>query len=520
MVSLPAAQPDVDWGTYFARRLTTRLEQITRRLKRQGAPALRPHLGSVFALLEEAHRIPGAATAALDLIEALHPWPVRWGQADRWLGELKFAVQQLPEPQPASRRARALADLADLYLHTRQIDLAVATGRAAQAAAQAVSDAHAHAVGSSAIVGALKASGRHAEAELEQLHAEQELEQLALAAAPAASAAAGAILSLEKFDLLRRQGKTEAAIRAAGEHINRIKSLPGRDLQLLGTLHESRGVLFWSQGRYARAIEDLDLANACFKAGGNEISQASVDANRGLIYFSLGSYLQAEMALRRAIKLSQDCNYRSNLMRQIGNLGLVYWARGRLDEARLYVQQALDLAVQAGDVREQLLESGNLATLQLYQGEFAPARPAVEAAAAAFRQAANLEVLGGALVDLAICLHGLGDLPAAWEAAREARQIAGDIQLEGLQVIAMRCLAHVGAVPDPAALLQQAEAMAHRLGRRLDEVGCRLALCRYAAPEQAAQVWQQAGAQLQEMGAEPWLQGRTPADPPLLPLFV
>ena len=508
------------WDNYLEQQLIIQLERVIRRIKRHGAPDLMPHMGSVFTLLEKAHRISSAGHIAVQLIEKIHPWPVRWGYADRWLIELKFAEQFLRNKQSERRRAELVAHLSDLYLHTRQHDLAVEMGQAAQVLARQTRSALAYAVGSSSIVGTLKAIGQHYEAGSVMAQAENELNALHFKSSLIKHAEAAAILSLEKYDLLRRQGYIEEALRTAGEHINRIKSFPRPNIQLLGTLYECRGVLYWSQSQYALATKDLDLANDCFKAGQNEISQASTEANRGLTLFSMANYLQAEAALRNAIKLTQRCNYLSNLTRQIGNLGLIYLGRGMLGEARLYMQQALNMAIQTNNAGEKILESGNLATLQVYQGEFEAARPHLEETVYSFRQLNNLEILCGALIDLAICLHGLGEAETAQQNAREAMQLAIEVKLDGPQVIAMRCLAHVGAAADPVEVLSKAQKQAQQLNRRLDFVGCSLSLCQYTSPEQAAALWKQAETELQAMGAEIWLQGRTPENPPLLPLFV
>ncbi len=516
--SLP--RQDSFWVNYFEQQLVVQLEQVIRRIKRQGAPALLPHMGSVFKLLEEAHRVSSAWPSAIRLIEEIHPWPVRWGYADRWLTELKFAEQLLQGQQAERRRAELLANLSDLYLHTHQYGLAIEMGEAAQTIARQTRSALAYAVGSSSIVGTLKAIGKHHEAGQAVAQAENELKTSGFRSSSRKYAEAAAILSLEKYDLLRRQGDIEEALHTVREHINRIKSFPHPDVQLLGTLYECRGVLYWSQSHYILATKDLDLASECFKAGQNEVAQASAEANRGLIFFSMANYRQAEAALRNAIKLTQHCNYLSNLTRQIGNLGLVYWGRGMLDEARLYMQQALNMAIQTNNAGEMILETGNLATLQVYQGEFDAARPHLEETVKSFRQLNNLEILCGALIDLAICLHGLGETEAAQQCAREAMQLAIEVKLDGPQVIAMRCLAHVGAAAAPVEVLSKAQKQAQQLNRRLDVVGCSVSLCRYAAPDEAAALWAQAEAELQSMGAEVWLQGRSPENPPLLPLCV
>ncbi len=74
--------------------------------------------------------------------------------------------------------------------------------------------------------------------------------------------------------------------------------------------------------------------------------------------------------------------------------------------------------------------------------------------------------------------------------------------------------------PENEALLRQALSLARDLQRRLDEAACLLSLSALVEDDTERNALWQAGADiLTQCGAAAWLTGRTPQNPPFIPMI-
>ena len=102
----------------------------------------------------------------------------------------------------------------------------------------------------------------------------------------------------------------------------------------------------------------------------------------------------------------------------------------------------------------------------------------------------------------------------------ESAALASGLDFPILHVLTTRCLALFKPPVEQERLLREALALAEAYGRRLDVAGCLFSLAALEADAaERSRLYDQAAAMLQAMGAEAWLVGHSPADPPLLPMF-
>jgi tetratricopeptide (TPR) repeat protein len=487
---------------------------------------IRKHLPSLLTLISNARQLTITRPLALHLVDALHPYPLLWGYPDIWEEHLRWAALERPAPAPDPLHARLLCYLAEAYFESRNNEAL----EIAQQAYQACLTAHSpiYLARSALVIACIHHDrGKIPQAAQTRQDAEKRITEICGRQVTSLKRISQAYLYTIKAILQRQAGDIPGAQTSIDAVVDTLPDetdcagVPRVQYRIfLGETYLRRGVMAWARGDYPSASVDLNQAGKYFSALGDNFHQASVLANLGLIYWKMCLFDQAEQAQLQSIEIRKSLNSLSSAVRVVGDLGLVYYLRGDLDRAVQQIQRQLEMAKKYGDSRSEALALGNLAAVQIYHGKSDQVMEQLEQGLG--RDAKSKEHELGILVDLVPCYWNLGKTEQAYQAAQRAVQIGEELKsgIPGISVPALRTLAVVQPAPQAEASLRQALALADQYNRKYDTAACLLSLAGIVPAPEREDLWQQGVAILNEMGASSWVAGRSPSNPPLLPITV
>lgn len=508
------------WSRFYAERLAAQLWQAVGLLDSATPQATRSHFDSYLSLLNATAARPDLAESWLALVDRLHPHPVRWGQWAAWLAVLRRAAGKAAESGQPARQAEYLAYAADLLLNTGQLTPALEKATAAGHLARPARAAWPLSVAGSVAAAVLRALARYDEAQavLDRTRAEV----TAMPPQPAARAAlAAALLDLEELRLLRYFRRHDEALALSTSVVESLSAVPGVDPHDLAKAYVRRATVTWAADRYQVAADDLWRAAALFRQAGDELQAVFAEGDLGLVYLSLSRYAEAEALKLAAIRAAEEVNARRVLVSELGDLSVVYIGLGRMDLAFDYADRMVALAAELGNEAELSRGRGNRGYALLGLGRYDEALPDIDFGLRRYREQGRHEGAIITTIALITYLRGTGQTERAAQLARENYAAALNESLPRLHVVAARCLALFLPLPEQEALLRPTLALARQHERPMDEAGCLFSLAALAADAGERTALFQAGAALlRRMGCPGWLEGRSPDDPPLLPMTI
>lgn len=505
------------WTRFYTDHLPQQLRQAIR-LAASSPVVLRRHFETFLALLNATAHREDLTALWLDLVDRLHPHPVRWGEWSAWLEVLRQAAARADE---SGRHAGYLAFTAELLLDTGRLDTALETTHEAMRLARLAGAAWPLCAAGSTAAAILRTQARYDDAQT-VIDEVRDAAARMPAVRPASRAAMGtALLDLEQMDLLRIYGRPEEAISLGEQLIARLSTVPGIDPHDLATAYLRRATLTWAADRYQPAADDLQHAAALYRRAGDELQAVFAEANLGTVYLSMSRYRDAEALKLAAIRAAEEVNARHILLSELGDLGVIYIGMGRMEQARDYADRMVKLAVELGNEAELSRGRGNRGYTLLALGHAAEAWEDIEFSLNRYRAQGRREGMIVTTIDLVMYLRSIGDEAGAARLARENYDAARRENFPKLHIVTARCLALFLPVDEQRALLGETLALARAHGRRMDEAGCLFALSAIEDdPQLRAARYQAAVDLLIQMGATGWLVRKSPAEPPLLPMMI
>ena len=510
------------WTDYYTERLASQLRQVAAFVsaRRDNPDVLRRHFESCLALFEATANRPDLSALWLDLADALHPWPLRWGFWSPWLDVLQTAADKAAGLGRPALRARYLGNIATLLLETAQADAALSRASEALDEAGRAGDGYALALAGSRAAGALSLLGRYEEAKALLGGVRRQLDTLPADLSGVPNASARALLDMEDMDLAREDGRLAEAITIGERLIATLEATAGVDPHDLATAYRRRATILWVAGRYADAAGDLTRSAALFRAVGDPLAAVFSEGNLGVVYFSMGRFQLAETVKARAIRSAEELNANWWLVRDLGELCGIYMYTGQLERALTYCHRHVELARRLGDERQLALARDNRGVTLMLLGRYDEARPDIQDSLRYFQDGGLIENTILATLDMALFLRATGESERAAALAAECAALASGLDFPILHVLTTRCLALFKPPVEQGRLLREALVLAEAHGRRMDVAGCLFSLAGLEGDAaERGRLYNQAAAMLQAMEAEAWLVGHSPADPPLLPMF-
>ncbi len=498
------------WSDYYLRRLQEQLAWAT--IYARQPEKLSAHCDSLLALLGHALAWPQLHTQAAELVAALGAWPARWGYWDTWEEMLRFGVTATDSQQTPARYFALLVELANLFLDTGRLDLALDTSLQVVTYSAATNAPIPLARAADLAVQILMRQGKMKDAGdiLEQV--EQHLRQAA------DTGAALAYVYLTRSGFLRRRGDLEGALLSVDQAVVAAETPSAGDVHLSGEAYDSRGIVHWVRGEYDLAVADLNQAAALYAGSGDRYAEASVQGNLGLVYWSMGELDRAESLFRHMIALSEQQGTHWQMAVHVGNMGLVYLSRGNLEQALSYSERHLHMATQNRDIHEIMRARGIRGVTLLHRGNVAAALADLDVNRAFHEERGSPEGLVCNYVSYARCRAAQGREDEARDLAQQALRVAREKSLPTLQILALRILAEQSPMAQREPLLWEALSLAQRMGRQLDQAACLLSLAALKAGKEQASLWSKGKRLLEKIGAVAWLAGHSPQNPPQIVL--
>lgn len=506
------------WTAIYEQRLSERLRWAIAYVQQQTPPQVRDHFDSLLALLRATHARSALHPIALELIAALHPWPVRWGQWEAWEQQLRFAITSAEQRHLPEFHLKFLAELAAmLSASAHQYDARLLSEQALTLARRQ------HAVQPWAVAGAAQLAAILKRGEIDRaitLLAQLDLDwpELAAAASEADRVNARALIDFQRIDLLTRRGEP-TALAACRDLIAALKSQPTVELELLAEAYSTLGISLYRYEEYPPALEALERAIELRAQTHDPVQEVHERMNIGLVALSGGALEKSADALEQGAALAERLNLRRWVYTTLSTLSGVYLAQGRLDTARDRVNRAVRLAEEAGDPIEIARAINNRAAIWLHRGQFDNAWRDFHTFQSQFYAQARLAVQLGLCLNLALGYFRLGEITKAEESVRRALEL-GRPAKRGLELLADRLLALWRPRAESEVLLRQALLIARQIHRRLDEAACLLSLSAVVESEsERTAMWQAGTHLLKQCGASAWLTGCSPDNPPFVPMI-
>jgi len=507
------------WARFYADRLAAQLRRLTDLARRAAPDELRGHFESYVALLRATGGRAEFVPARLDLVDALHPLPLRWGQWVVWLAVLQEAAREAARLRRPARQAEYLAYVADLLLNTGQAAPALDAAREAMRLARRA--AWPLCVAANAASATLRSMARYEEAQAVIDDARAAMARMAPLHPPARAAVAETLLDLEQMDLLRYFKRPDEALALGETIIGRLSAVEEVDPHHVAHAYLRRATHAWVSGHYAAAADDLQRSAALFRQAGDPLQATFAEGNLGLVYMSMSHYREAEAFKLAAIRAAEEVNARHALVSELGDLSVVYIGLGRMERAYDYANRMVELAAELGNDAELSRGRGNRGYTLMALGRYDEAFEDIEFSLEHYRRQGRLEGTLVTTIDLVLYLRHTGQEARAAQLAQETYDAARRERFPHLHIVTARCLALFRSPDERRPLLEEALALARQHDRPMDEAGCLFALAAIARdPAQRSALFQGGVELLRQMGCLNWLDGKSMDDPPLLPMTI
>lgn len=497
------------------------LVQAAAYVRHRSPEELRAHFGSFLTLLHQARAGPELTLPAVELIEALQPWPARWGYWREWEAELRWAAEILARAQQWERQAALQAQRFELLLEMGQVEPALQLGQQTLALARAHRFLAVIGQVGGTLIYVLRRQGRAAESE--QLYHTLMAELTAAAGQPPSPAwdwqRAWIHLQLSYALHLRTQGHLDQALETVTAAWCQASTLTPPDGHLLALAYQYRGTIHWSRGEYEPAAANIRQAITLMLAIGDEFGALHLRSLLALIDLGASALPEAETLLKEVIPQRRRLGATWTLMRDWATLALVYLLQGRCALALLCVEHQLTLATQCDETFEIYRARTNRAMIYLALGrDDHEVLEALFSGLAYFTKQQIISLVFAYQVSLSQYYARVGSWRAAEAAALAALRTGEAAHMPVMIALAQRRLADCRPPAERAALLRQVLAAAQRYHRRIEEADCLLTLASLAeTPTEREQLWAAGVQRLTELGAQAWVEDATPDHPPCIP---
>jgi tetratricopeptide (TPR) repeat protein len=508
---------DVKWRALYENHLKQSLTVLADFVVSHGTVGVRPHLISVITLLEESSVFPRLSELRLQLINLVHPLPLRLGLLYRWEPRMMEIIDS-----PAFGRVQKsyLLDLAEYYLISGQISRALTTADRVLKDSESTSTEVANAARIQ--FNAFRTLGQPDKAD----HIHQECgNKLGLLASQEGlyedDLPAWLKFQQSELEILREKGKTEEALALANRMITLNEKLKSPHNTLSAELHVHRSTLLWVKARYPESIRDLQFATDLYAREGDLFNSESLKSNLGLVYWTMGELDKAEENLVEAIRFYQRCGADQLTTYDIGNLGLVYLARGDLEKARRQTLEHIRHAEEIGFTTEAFRGHNNLGDILYYFGEYEQAIDEHEEIDKYFSKRGSRESYGLGRVWIACSRASLGEVASAISELQTILEWCSHHESRVLEALTHRALAQWLPLEEREPHLQKSVALAREQGRQLEEAAGLLMLAHVLkVPEQRDETWRSGVRILERIGAISWLKGASIDHPPFIAMFI
>jgi tetratricopeptide (TPR) repeat protein len=328
-------------------------------------------------------------------------------------------------------------------------------------------------------------------------------------------------LILQETLIMRHQRRQPEAVAAIEAILAQLPAWPATDLELRREIHHHHGGIRLSTDEYLRSVAAMDMAIQCAVEMDDAYTEASLYMDKALPLWAMGDFDQVETAVRRGIYLCEKLQ--ANWRMQIGLRILidVLVMKGKYEDALQWGERLIALAQQLGDVMEEHTAKTTKGVVLLNMGQLQQARACLEESLPLYHQKGMGRWLALAKSNLALCWANLGDEAQGYQLAQQGLNHAQEMGAVNVEIIAWRSLAYFQSGPEKRESLQRSYQLAQTHRVDFGQAASLLLLAEICSDDVEQRLyWQQATDLLQKMGLIGWLNGRSPKNPPYLPLFA
>ncbi len=519
-VSLPISNPQ-HWAAQYEQQLVGRFTWAIRFVQTTPPDDIRPHFPSLLTLFERAWQRPFLHPLAADLIAALHPLPYLWGNWEEWLHISRQSVDLFSVLERPLAQADMLAGIVDIFFELGRYDEAcqVFTEMWAiphlEEIAQPLLRAG-HRVSTRLLLAGKTEEGVAAyEKQLRWFNAIQ------AHLSPEDRWVAHVYLILQETLIMRRQNRQPEAVVAIEAVIAQLAAQPYVALELRREIHHHHGGIRLSSDEFTRSVAAMDLAIQCAVDMDDAYTEASLYMDKALPLWAMGEFDQVETAVRRGIYLCEKLQANWRLLVGLGTLVDVFTVKGEFTQALQWGERLITLAQQLGDVMEEHTARTVKGIVLLNMGQPHEARTCLEESLPMYEKRAMGRWLTLTKSNLALCWANLGDEARGYQLAQQGVVHAQQARAINVEIIAWRGLAYFQTGLEKRESLQRSYELAQTHQVDFGQAASLLLLAACSADEAEQKLyWQQATDLLQKMGIMSWLNGRSPQNPPHLPLLA
>lgn len=183
--------------------------------------------------------------------------------------------------------------------------------------------------------------------------------------------ARGILLILEVGEVLQLAGRwddAEATYRGALDGAALVE-----DARLTAHLGTALADVLQQKGHYGDALQWLDRAEAVYRAPEDEVGLARVNEIRGVVYYEQGEFARALASHDAVLRLAERLGDPGLMTRALRAVGNTSFALGDIDRALSCHRRILEIAEETGALAEQAHALNNIGNVHLVRGEHARA---------------------------------------------------------------------------------------------------------------------------------------------------
>lgn len=142
------------------------------------------------------------------------------------------------------------------------------------------------------------------------------------------------------------------------------------DINIEAAFYMERGIIFYYQGNYDKAVRDIYEALENYERLGDSATVASCNILIGEAYRKLENPDRALFYFNKALNIYKNTGDEKGMAMALGNMGIVYKSKNDYAKALEYYQQSLQINQKYGFREEARIDLSNIASLYTDMGEY------------------------------------------------------------------------------------------------------------------------------------------------------
>lgn len=519
----PAPKGLSSWREFYINHLKDRVRLITDSIRQSNnhLKEIKPHLSSVITLLNQSQVFDEMSSEVIELIETIHPWPLRWGEWEAWGRQLDFALNTSRKLRLPDKEAFWGAEIANYFVQLGQMDEAIQFAKQALFLANSLRLITPLATAGNTLILAYQVRGEQKRVDQTLKLVKTKLENWRSHTSEKEWITAQLKFLPAAVVVLRQKMEIQYALQITSSLLSTMQKCELDSPSNIAEILRLRGTLLWMQQDYVASIRDFETAIFLLEQIDDLVNAAAARGEMGVVQWNMGDYSLSKVNFQHRVRILEQQNARLELVRAIGDMAIVYLAQK--DSLALdYINEQLRQARMINDEAEISRALGNRGSFYTYlTRQFDLALMDLEQSMQYFREQQKFAAMAATQFDFSVCYSQLQKPDLAENALIAAETLIQQHDLNWLQIIQDRCTAFVRPDKNAVNRLVTALELSRQTGHRLNEAGCLFQLVSLVSDQREQQrLWQEGTTLLTQIQAERWLIGADVKNPPFIIPFM